>query len=388
MTFSSSPLVRRRLVWVLGLVALAAVAFGALRMMGNKDPVHGGRGGPVSVRTAVARKGEMPIILTALGTVTPLANVTVKTQVNGQLMGLGFQEGQTVQAGDFLAQIDPRPFENALAQAEGQLQRDQALLREAELTRDRYKKLLKEDSIARQQLDTQESLVQQYHGAVLTDEAQIRAAKLNLTYSRITAPVTGRMGLRQVDVGNYVQTSDANGIVTITQMQPITVLFTLPEDTLPALNKRLAAGATLEVTALDRAQDKELARGQLAAIDNQIDTATGTIKLRAQFDNADSALFPNQFVNVRLHLDTLADTVVIPTAALQRGASGAFVYGLKPDSTVTVRPVQPGPSEGEITAILDGLAPGDTIVTDGTDKLREGAKVRVPDGGKETAQAP
>jgi multidrug efflux system membrane fusion protein len=343
--------------------------------------------GPMPVVAATAEKGDIAIILNALGTVTPLASVTVKTQIAGQLTQVAFQEGQTVHAGDFLAQIDPRPYQLALAQYEGQLQRDQALLKAAEVDLSRYKILVAQDSIARQTLDTQDALVQQYRGTVETDQAQVNNAKLNLVYCHIVAPVSGRVGLRQVDPGNYVQTSDANGIVLITQMQPITVLFSLPEDNLPAVMKRLHDGANLAVTAYDRAQTVQLATGRLVTVDNQIDVTTGTIKLRAQFDNRDESLFPNQFVNTRLLVDTLKGATVIPTAAVQRGAPGTYVYLVKPDNTVTVRPVKLGPMEGERVAILSGIERGDNVVVDGGDKLREGAQVTLPTAKAQTPDA-
>lgn len=326
-----------------------------------------------------ARKGDINVTLNALGTVTPMAAVTVRTQINGQLMQVGFQEGQVVHEGDFLAEIDPRPYTIALAQAEGQLIRDQALLKDAEVNLARYKKLVAQDSLAKQQLDTQESLVQQYKGAVQSDQAQIDAAKLNLTYCRITAPVSGRVGLRQVDPGNYVKTSDTDGLVTITQLQPITVLFSLPEDNLPAIMQRLKEGATLEVLAYDRTQSTKLATGKLVSVDNQIDTSTGTIKLRAQFDNEDSGLFPNQFVNVRLLVNTLRDVTVIPTAAIQRGTPGTFVYRINEGNAVVIQKVKLGPAEGDNIIITEGLAPSDRVVIDGADKLREGAKVSLPE---------
>jgi len=331
------------------------------------------------VMAVTARKGDINVTLNALGTVTPMAAVTVRTQINGQLMQVGFQEGQVVHEGDFLAEIDPRPYTIALAQAEGQLIRDQALLKDAEVNLARYKKLVAQDSLAKQQLDTQESLVQQYKGAVQSDQAQIDAAKLNLTYCRITAPVSGRVGLRQVDPGNYVKTSDTDGLVTITQLQPITVLFSLPEDNLPAIMQRLKEGATLEVLAYDRTQSTKLATGKLVSVDNQIDTSTGTIKLRAQFDNEDSGLFPNQFVNVRLLVNTLRDVTVIPTAAIQRGTPGTFVYRINEGNAVVIQKVKLGPAEGDNIIITEGLAPSDRVVIDGADKLREGAKVSLPE---------
>ncbi len=334
-------------------------------------------GGPVSVATVTARKDNIDITRQALGTVTPAANVTVRTQINGLLQEIAFQEGQIVQKGDYLAQIDPRPYQMAEEQAEGALQRDQALLGEAQLNLDRYRKLVKQDSIAKQQLDTQESLVEQYKGNVLTDQGQIDAAKLNLTYCHITAPVAGRVGLRQVDAGNYAQTSDANGIVSITQLQPITVIFTLPEDDLPAVMKRLGDGATLTATAFDRTLRAKLAEGKLSAVDNQINTSTGTIKLRAEFDNKDNMLFPNQFVNITLLVDTLRDAVVVPSAAIQRGSPGTYVYRVKDDKTVSVTPVKLGATQGDNVAVTDGLSVGDIVVIEGADKLRDGAAVSV-----------
>jgi multidrug efflux system membrane fusion protein len=319
------------------------------------------------------------VIDQALGTVTPLANVTVRTQINGQLQEVAFQEGQIVQKGDFLAQIDPRPYQMTLEQAEGALQRDQALLREAQVDLARYQKLATQDSISKQQVDTQASLVQQYQGTVLADQGQIDSSKLNIDYCHIIAPTTGRVGLRQVDPGNYAQTSDANGVVTLTQLDPISTVFTLPEDQLPAVMKRLAAGAELQVAAFDRTESSKLATGKLTAVDNQIDTTTGTVKLRAQFANPDNSLFPNQFVNIQVLVDTVHDAVVAPLAAILRGAPGTFVYLAKDDGTVAMRPVKLGVAQGDNVEIVDGLAVGDKVVTDGTDKLNDGAQYRLPD---------
>ncbi|PKU21654.1 MdtA/MuxA family multidrug efflux RND transporter periplasmic adaptor subunit [Telmatospirillum siberiense] len=372
----------RRLIWgVLIALLLGTLGWVVFRPQTAPSSPQGRAGrfsGPVPVVAVPAEKGDIAITLNALGTVTPLATVTVKTQIAGQLTEVAFREGQMVKAGDFLAQIDPRPYQLALAQYAGQLQRDQALLKDAEVNLARYKTLVAQDSIARQTLDTQEALVEQYRGTVETDKAQVNNAKLNLVYCHIVAPATGRVGLRQVDPGNYVQTSDTSGIVVITQMQPITVLFTLAEDNLPAVLKRLHDGASLPVTVFDRAQTLQLASGRLLTVDNQIDTTTGTVKLRAQFDNADGMLFPNQFVNTRLLVDTLKDAVVVPTAAVQRGAPGTYVYLVKPDNTVTVRPVTLGPSAGERVAVTSGVEPGDNVVVDGGDKLREGAQVTLP----------
>ena len=290
---------------------------------------------PVAVVTA--QKGSIPISVDALGTVTPLATVTVRTQIAGQLAEVAFKEGQTVQAGDFLAQIDPRPYQLQLAQAQGALQKDQALLANAKRDLGRYQTLLKQDSISGQQADTQAATVLQDIGTVQTDQAQVNTAKLNLVYCHIVAPIAGRIGLRQVDPGNYVQTGDANGIVVITQMDPISALFSVPEDNLPAIMKRLAAGATLPVTAMDRSQTMTLATGALTTVDNVIDTTTGTVKMRAQFDNKDGTLFANQFVNITLLVDTQSDVIVLPSSAIQRGQPGTFVYTVDPsDSTAHI----------------------------------------------------
>jgi membrane fusion protein, multidrug efflux system len=293
-----------------------------------------------------------------------------------------------VKQGDPLVEIDDRPYQNQLQQAQGQLVRDQALLKNAQIDLARYRALVAQDSIARQQYDTQIYLVAQDEGVVKSDQALVDTATLNIAYCHITAPVTGRVGLRQVDQGNYVQTSDPNGIVVITQLQPITVIFTLPEDNLPAVMKQVQAGATLPVTAYDRSNAQKLAEGVLMTADNQIDTSTGTVKLRAQFANDDESLFPNQFVNVRLLVNTLHGATVIPSAAVQRGAPGTFVYLVKPDSTVTVQAIKLGPADGERVSVQSGLSPGDTIVVDGADKLRDGAKVSLPGAAGAPAATP
>lgn len=329
----------------------------------------------------------MPVTLGQLGTVTPLAVVTVRTQISGYLMEVGFREGQMVKRGDFLAQIDPRPYEVALAQAEAQLARDQALLKNAQLDLRRYDTLVAQNSIAKQTRDTQESLVGQYQATVKSDQAQIDAQKLNLTYCRIVSPVTGRVGLRQVDAGNYVQTSDANGIVVVTQLQPISVIFTMAEDNLPKVMERLHQGATLAVTAYDRTGTTEIAKGKLYTFDNQIDTTTGTLRLRAIFDNNEGTLFPNQFVNVKLLVDTLHNAEIVPVSSVQRGAPGTFVYVVKPDQTVAVQKVKLGPGDGQRVAVLAGLEPGERVVTDGADRLRDGAKITIAPGDRSNAAA-
>jgi membrane fusion protein, multidrug efflux system len=372
---------RRSWLWRLFWVLLVLAVIGAVVWYYPRpeaQPKTGGRGqlgAPVPVGVAPVQKGDMPVTLTGLGTVTPLATVTVKTQINGYLTEVAFQEGQMVKKGDFLAQIDPRPYQVALEQAQGQLAKDQALLKNAQLDLQRYNTLVAQNSIATQTRDTQISLVAQDQAAIKTDQAQVDAQKLNLVYAHIVSPVTGRVGLRQVDAGNYVQTSDANGIVVVTQLQPISVIFTLPEDNLPAVLKQLHAGGQLPVTAYDRTGATELGKGRLETVDNQIDTTTGTVKLRAIFDNEQEILFPNQFVNVQLLVDTLRDTNIVPTAAIQHGAPGAFVYVVKSDQTASVQKVKLGPGDGQRIAVLDGLQLGEKVVVDGSDRLREGAKV-------------
>ncbi|MBV9859074.1 MAG: MdtA/MuxA family multidrug efflux RND transporter periplasmic adaptor subunit [Alphaproteobacteria bacterium] len=379
---------RRVLLAALAIIAILAVAWFLWHRGGDSSAAGRAQfGGPMPVATAQAQKGDMPVTLAELGTVAPLATVTVKTQINGQLVAVAFQEGQMVKKGDFLAQIDPRPYQVALAQAEGQLAKDQAALRDAQLDLARYRTLVAQNSIARQTLDTQAATVQQDIGVVQADQAQVDTQKLNLTYCHIVAPVGGRVGLRQVDAGNYVQVSDANGIVVITQLQPISVLFTVPEDNLPAVLKRVGSGATLTVTAYDRSGSIKLDTGRLDTIDNVIDTTTGTVKMRAVFDNTEGILFPNQFVNVQLLVDTLKDTVLVPTSAIQRGAPGTFVYVVKPDETVTVQTVELGPTDGVHQAVTKGLEPGQSIVTDGADRLKEGAKVSLAAGAGSAATA-
>jgi multidrug efflux system membrane fusion protein len=379
---------RQRIIWsVFGLALLAALAWIIFRP--HTQPVRATRANtPMPVALAEAQQGDMPVTINGLGTVTPLAMVTVRTQIGGQLIQLGFQEGQEVNQGDFLAQIDPRPYQAALDQAQGQLLRDQAQLANARRDLARFNRLVAENSIAQQQRDTQDALVHQLEGTVATDQALVESAKVNLGYCRIVAPVSGRVGLRQVDVGNYVQVSDPNGIVVITQVKPISAIFSLPEDNIPAIMKRLSAGATLPVVAYDRSGVNQLATGRLVTVDNQIDPTTGTVKLRAQFDNADEVLFPNQFVNVQLLVDTLKGATLVPTSAIQRGAPGTFVYVVKPDDTATVQPVKLGPDDGKNVTILSGLDPGAKVVVDGADKLREGAKVTLPTAPGASQQQP
>jgi membrane fusion protein, multidrug efflux system len=371
----------RAILWVMLLAAIVgAAAIYLPRLVHKPGPGGGGRvvsGGPTPVGVATAQTGDMPVTLSGLGTVTPLAVVTVKTQINGYLMSVGFEEGQHVKKGDFLAQIDPRPYQVALEQAQAQLAKDQASLKDAELDLKRYDTLVAQNSIATQTRDTQVATVGQDRAQIMLDQAQIDTQKLNLTYCHIISPVTGRVGLRQVDPGNYVQTSDANGIVIVTQLQPISVIFTLPEDNLPEVLKQWHAGARLQSTAYDRSNTIQLAVGQLDTIDNQIDTTTGTVKLRATFANSDENLFPNQFVNIKLLVNTLQNTVLVPTSAIQRGAPGTFVYLVEPNNTVAVQTVKLGPGDGQRVAILSGLQAGAEVVDDGADRLKDGAKITI-----------
>ena len=355
----------------------------------SKSGGPGGFGGPGAGRfgadpnrvqpvSAVAAKvGDINIVQSGLGTVTALKTVTVKARVDGQLQSVLFREGQMAAVGEVLAEIDPKPIQAQLTQVEGQMARDQAQLANARLDLERYRTLLAQDSIAKQQLDAQESLVRQFEGTVKSDQGQVDNARLQLGYTRITAPIPGRLGLRQVDAGNMIRAADANGLVVITQVDPITVLFTIPQDNLPRVLKQLQAGEKLAAEAWDREQKVKLASGFLLTADNQIDIATGTVKLKAQFPNADSALFPNQFVNVRMVVDTKKDATIIPVAGVQRGAQGTIAYVVKEDKTIAMRAVKLGPVEGENVAIESGISPGELVVVDGIDRLREGAKVEV-----------
>lgn len=335
-------------------------------------------GGNTLVHAGTATQADVPVYLNALGTVTPNAMVTVTSRVDGQLMKVYFTEGQKVEAGQLLAQIDPRSYQATLAQYQAELSENQALLKSAQLTLARYRKLFAQDSLSRQDLDTQIATVGQYSGAIKADEAQIAAAKLNIEYARITAPISGRVGLRLVDAGNMVTSSDTTGIVTITQTQPAAVTFSVPQSNIPVLLKALHNGQSMPVTAFDQDNKTQLAEGKAQFISNSIDTSTGTVQLKALFDNKDEALYANQFVNVRLQIGLLSQATVIPSQALQLSSDGSFVFVINQDNTVTRKVVATGPSFGEDQrAIISGVAPGDRVVTEGVDRLATGSKVSV-----------
>jgi multidrug efflux system membrane fusion protein len=329
----------------------------------------------VPVVAVPAKKADLKMYISGLGSVTPVNTIIVRTRVDGELTEVLYREGQVVSSGDLLARIDPRPFDVQLTQAEGQMARDVAQLENAQLDLERFRVLWKQDSIAKQQLDTQEALVRQLEGAVKTDQGQIDSAKLQLVYCRITAPISGRVGLRLVDPGNIVHVSDANGLVVITQLRPIAVIFPIPEDNLPQVLARLKTGARLPVEAYDREMRQRLAVGSLLTVDNQIDATTGTVRLKAVFSNEKMELFPNQFVNARLLADVRRDATVVPAPAIQRGPQGAFVYVVKADRAATVRMITVGEIQGGEASIKSGLSPGELVVVDGADRLREGTRV-------------
>jgi multidrug efflux system membrane fusion protein len=376
----------RRWLWLPVLVVLGVGAWylwpkaGAMLTPTPPADAKGGKKGGAAVVPVVAAKawkGDIGVYITAISSVTPIYTVTIKSRVDGQLMSVHFKEGDLVHAGDLLVEIDPRPYQATLDQAEGQLVRDQAILANANVDLDRYTKLLAQNAIPEQQLATQKAIVAQYEGVVKTDQAMIESAKVNLEYCHITAPITGRIGLRLVDPGNIVHASDNNGLLVITQIQPISVIFTVAEDELPSVLRKLAAGEHLRADAYDRGDDARIATGTLATVDNQIDPTTGTLRLRANFDNSDNQLFPNQFVNIHLLLEEKHGVTLAPTAVIQRTTNSNYVYLVKDDNTVTVRQIAKGVEEGENTEVTSGVSPGDTLVMTGVDKLTEGTRVSV-----------
>jgi multidrug efflux system membrane fusion protein len=376
---AAKPRSRRRFV-VLSLLALLIVGgvWWSRQESAPKQAAGGGRNAaPMSIVPEVVGKGDIGININALGTVTSLATVTIRSQISGYLQKVVFKEGDEVKKGDLLAEIDSRPFEATLAQARGQLARDEAMLKGAQVDLARYQGLAAQNAVPHQTLDTQVALVGQDQGTVEADRAAVKSAEVNLNYCRILSPLDGRVGLRQVDQGNYVTPGDTTGLVVITQLKPISVLFTVPEDNLQAISKRLQEGAVLPATAFDRGGGNKIADGTLQTFDSQIDPTTGTIKLRAQFPNETEALYPNQFVNIQLLLDTHKDVTIMPTAGVQRGVPGTFVYLVNADDTVSVRKVTLGVTEGDRVEVISGLVPGDRIVIDGADKLRDGAKINV-----------
>jgi multidrug efflux system membrane fusion protein len=371
----------------------AAFAAGGPRgaASGGQDGAGGGPGGPggagargaargappSTVGIATATHADLPVVLDALGTVTPLVTVTVRPQVSGQITQVLFREGQIVSKGQLLVTIDPRPFEIALQQAIGARQRDEAQLENAKVQLQRYQTLLNQDSIARQDVDTQAATVKQLEGTIVIDRANEGTARLNLGYSRIVAPIAGRVGLRPIDVGNYIGAGDTNGVAVLTQLAPIDVEFAVPQDRIPEVQASVAAGAKLPVAAFDRTRTKKLADGLFTTLDNQVDVQTGTVKAKARFANADTALFPNQFVNVRLVLRSVEGAVVVPVTAIRQGPNGDFVYVLNDDRTVSVRPVERGVATNDVIAVAKGLAAGERVVTEGGDRLRDGARVQL-----------
>lgn len=381
-----TPIYHRSAFWPIVFAIVVILILIVQHLGGKSDQNEAGQ--PIPVVTAVAHSGDVPVYISALGSVTATYTVTVRTQINGQLVQVFYREGQMVKKGDLLAQIDPRLYEAQLLQYQGQLARDMALLTNAQLDLKRYQELWKENSVAKQQLDTQASLVKQSEGTVQLDRGLITSTQLNLTYCRIVSPIDGRVGLRLVDPGNFVQTSDTNGLAVITTLSPITVIFSIPEDNLPAVMDQLNAGKTLVVQAYDRSANKLLATGTLLTVDNQIDPTTGTVKLKSSFLNQDNHLFANQFVNVQLLVTTLHNATIVPTTAIQNGAQGPFVYLLNNNHTVSVKPVKVGVTVGENTNVTAGVVPGQSVVVEGVDKLTDGAKVTVTNAPKSTTHKP
>ncbi|HYX20705.1 MAG TPA: MdtA/MuxA family multidrug efflux RND transporter periplasmic adaptor subunit [Thermoanaerobaculia bacterium] len=381
---------RRRGLWIgAGLVALIVAAI-VISRSGNsaskaQAAARARAQAPIPVVVAPAQIADFPVYLTGLGTVTPLATVTVRSRVDGQLLRVDFREGQLVKEGDVLAEIDPRPFQVQLTQAEGQLAKDEAALANTKLDLNRFKDLVAQGLIPQQQYDAQVSTVAQAEAAIKTDQGSIDAAKLNLTYARITAPITGRAGLRQVDPGNMVHATDQGGIVVLTELDPIAVLFTLPEDSLQAVLRKLRTGATLPVEAWDRDLKNRLETGRLLTVDNQIDPTTGTVRLKAQFDNHDGGLFPQQFVNVRLLIETLTHVVVVPSAAIQRTTRGPSVFVVGADGKVAMRLVEVSQQSDARAVVAKGVSAGELVVVDGVDKLQEGSKVVARQAGSAPA---
>lgn len=383
---------KRALKWIVfALIVLALLVFTWRHFHTGKEAGQAGgqgkRGGknqvmPVQVKTLTS--GDLNIYINALGSVVPRSSVVVHPRVDGELISVNFIEGQTVQKGDLLLQIDPRPYQVALTQAEGQLAKDQAALLSARQDLARYQSLVKEGSISRQQLDQQIALVNQAEGTLKSDQGQVSSARLSLSYCQVRAPVSGRLGLRQVDVGNIVRSSDASGVVVINQFQPIDVTYAIPEDQVQSVLKQVHAGNTLQVSALDRAQKNVLGSGKLRSLDNQIDPTTGTLKFKAEFANQANNLYPNQFVNVRMLVETQKNVTLLPSAAIQRGVKGTFVYVVNTDSTVNARPITLGAIDGDNTAVLSGVNVGERVVLDGADKLKDGGKVKVIDPNAKT----
>lgn len=374
-------------IWLAWTLMHKEPAAGAGGGFGGPGGPGGGRGGPAStVAVATATTADLPVIIEALGTVTPAATVTVRPQVSGVITQVLFREGQMVKAGQVLVQIDPRPFQMTLLQAQGNLARDQAQLESARVTLSRYQTLLAQDSIARQEVDTQAATVKQLQGTVMTDRAAVGTAQLNVGYARVIAPVSGRVGLRVTDVGNYIGAGDTAGVAVITTVTPIDVEFTVPQDDVPRIGARTNTGATLPVTALDRTRTTTLDRGTFSTLDNLVDTGTGTVKAKARFANAGGTLFPSQFVNVRLELDTVRGAIVVPATALRQSSDGSFVWLLNSDQTVTKRKVTPGPSTTTQVSVTSGLKLGDKVITEGGDRLTEGGKVQLPGQAQRAGQ--